>query len=83
MILSVAPPKVAKASDIVTVACHCRWHYCLKSITNVNVPLLALATLGGSTQIGSFLLAKASEEGGIGVIIVSVIKLNMTIGNTA
>ncbi len=66
-----------------TVACHCRWHYYLKCIGNVNVPLLALATLGGSTQIGSFILAKASEEGGIGVIIVSVMKLNMAIGNTA
>jgi hypothetical protein len=66
----------------VTVACHCRWHYCLKSIANVNLPVLALATLGGSTQIGSFLLAKASEEGDIGVIIASVMELNMAIGNT-
>jgi hypothetical protein len=26
----VASPKVAKAGIIVTVACHCCWHFCLK-----------------------------------------------------
>ena len=35
----VVPPKVAKASTIMTVACCCCWHYCLKNIANVNTAL--------------------------------------------
>jgi len=37
--ISVALPKVAKASTIVTVACCCCWHYCLKYIANLHRPL--------------------------------------------
>jgi hypothetical protein len=32
-------PKVANASTIVTVACHCHQHFCLKIIANVHKPL--------------------------------------------
>jgi hypothetical protein len=32
----VVPPKVPKASSIVTVACSCCCRYCLKNIANVN-----------------------------------------------
>jgi hypothetical protein len=34
--ISVAPPKGAKASTIVTVASHCHQHFCLKNIANVH-----------------------------------------------
>ncbi len=34
--ISVVLPKVAKASTIVTVACHCRWRYHLKYIANAH-----------------------------------------------
>ncbi len=37
-------PKVAKASTIVAVACHCRWHYRLKFNANVNYPLSGVYT---------------------------------------
>jgi len=33
----VAPPKVAKARTMVTVACHSRWRYHHKNIANVNM----------------------------------------------
>ncbi len=36
--ISVMPPKVGKASTIVTVTCRCRWHCCLKNIANVHEP---------------------------------------------
>ncbi len=36
--ISVVLPKVAKASTIVTVACHCRWCYHLKYIANAHKP---------------------------------------------
>jgi hypothetical protein len=32
----VMPPKVTKASAIVTVMCHCHQHFYLKNITNVH-----------------------------------------------
>ncbi len=35
----VVPPKVAKASTIVTVVCSCRWCCLLKNIANVNTAL--------------------------------------------
>ncbi len=41
--ICIMPPKVAKASTIVTVECHCRRHFCLKNIANAYDPLLALA----------------------------------------
>ncbi len=43
---------------------HCRSLYAKTSA--ISPSLLALATLGSVTQIGSFLLAKASKEGNIG-----------------
>ncbi len=36
--ISVSTPKVAKASTIVAVVCHCRWHYRLKYNPIVNYP---------------------------------------------
>jgi hypothetical protein len=51
----------------------------LTNVANVNNPLLALATLGSVTQVGSFLLGKASKEGDIA----GVIMLNFANGNTA
>jgi hypothetical protein len=41
----VTPPKVAKASTIVTVVCHCGWCFCLKNIANGNTALLSDSTL--------------------------------------
>ncbi len=38
--VSVVPPKLEKASTIVTVACRCRQHYRLKYIANVHEPLV-------------------------------------------
>jgi hypothetical protein len=40
--ISVEPPKVAKASTIVTVMCHCRRPYRLKYIANGHEPLSAV-----------------------------------------
>jgi hypothetical protein len=37
--ISVAMPKVAKASKIVAAMCCCHWHYRLKNNANVNYPL--------------------------------------------
>ncbi len=37
----VASPKVTKASTIVTVACHCHWHFCLRMLpmeTQLKLP---------------------------------------------
>ncbi len=36
--ISVMPPKVDKASTIVTVTCRCHQHYRLKNIANVHEP---------------------------------------------
>jgi hypothetical protein len=53
----------------------------------ISPSLLALATLGGATLIGSFLLDKASMEGNIADIIAVTIRgimvQNFAYGNTA
>ncbi len=46
--------------------------YCDNTLNNaweITLSLLALAALGGTTQAGSFLLAKASKEGDVAVAV--------------
>jgi hypothetical protein len=37
--ICVATPKVAKASTMIYIVCHCRWHFCLINIANLNMAL--------------------------------------------
>ena len=46
--ISVAMPKVAKASTIVAVTCHWRWHYRLKYNAYVNYPKTILAKINSA-----------------------------------
>ena len=38
--ICVALPKVAKASTVVTVVCHCRPQFCFTNFDSVNDPLI-------------------------------------------